>query len=55
MDFDGIKGCAVVSWKSYDVITNGQHALVSFDVLRGIYSSTGLPEDGISGHRNALE
>lgn len=54
-DFDGIKSCAVVFWKSYDVITNGQHVLVSFDVFRGIYSWTGLPEGGVSGNRNAFE
>lgn len=54
-DFDGIKSCAVVFWKSCDVITHGQHVLVSFYVLRGIYSWTVLPEDGVSGLRNALE
>lgn len=29
--------------------------MLRFDVLRGIYSWTDLPEDGVSGHRNASE
>jgi len=37
------------------LITNGQQVIVSLDVLRGIYSWTDLPEDGVSGRRNASE
>jgi hypothetical protein len=34
---------------------HGATTKISFDVLRTVYSWTGLPEDGVSRHRNGSE